>query len=167
MTDQERDYALARALIGKAETNGAFADDADPHALRDAVKRLHGRLAEVERLRERIEELHIEGGIVKGNLVASERRVERLREGLRQAVDMLYRDDWTPEDRDALHKVAFDEDFPRGGVGREEIVNRWRLRRIRHGIALRTGPRRGIAFTWRPLRIWNDLRRAVSDEERP
>lgn len=64
MTDQsesERDYALARALIGKAETNEAFADDADPHALRDAVKRLHGRLAEVERLRETLAEARLYG----------------------------------------------------------------------------------------------------------
>lgn len=35
--------------------------------------------------------------------------VKRLQEALRQAVDMLYRDDWTPEDRDALHRVASDE----------------------------------------------------------
>lgn len=37
----ERDYVTARDLIRKAELAGAFDGD-DRHALRDAVKRLHG-----------------------------------------------------------------------------------------------------------------------------
>lgn len=49
-----------------------------------AVEESRDRLAaEAERLRERIEELHIEGGIVKGNLTASERQAKRLREAIR------------------------------------------------------------------------------------
>jgi len=64
-SDFERDYVLARELIGKAETNGAFADDDDPHALRDAVKRLHGRLAEVKRLRAIVERQDNGGGAVR------------------------------------------------------------------------------------------------------
>jgi hypothetical protein len=38
----ERDYATARDLIRKAEAAGVYDDDDDRHALRDAVKRLHG-----------------------------------------------------------------------------------------------------------------------------
>lgn len=38
MSDIERDYATARDLIRKAEAAGVSED----HALRDAVKRLHG-----------------------------------------------------------------------------------------------------------------------------
>lgn len=42
MSDDHPDYVVARDLIRRAEASGTFDVDDDPHALRDAIKRLHG-----------------------------------------------------------------------------------------------------------------------------
>ena len=43
-SELDPDYMRARELIRRVEKLGVFKDDDDPHELRDAVKRLNGRM---------------------------------------------------------------------------------------------------------------------------
>lgn len=96
--------ALAESLLVREERDQAIRE-------RDSARGLLAKAdGAIERLRLQVVALENAGLETAAQLGEAEEEIARLRKALRRAVDMLYRDDWTPEDRDALDRLAPDED---------------------------------------------------------